>query len=120
MYPKKDTYHLRKVVTRQDTAPDGSSGYAYLFKKNPLTISDGQHIGRFWPAEYDEAQDCFIVTGNGRQMKNGEVVQEFHVQTGIDFAQGDNLLTWRNIIADTFKIDYQEAMLIAIDCIKRV
>ena len=79
--PQTKPYHLRHVVKSDGTTPAGSSGFAYLFARTHygLTVSDATAVGRFWPAEYDEANNRYVVTGPGQQMKDGYIVETFEI-----------------------------------------
>jgi hypothetical protein len=72
---------IRRVWNEQGKIPAGSSGYAYAFQ---YELSDSRYVGRFWGSfHYDEANDAWIVTGAGRQYRNGQTVLIFPPQANM-------------------------------------
>jgi hypothetical protein len=75
---------LRKIIDANGNTPPGSTGWGYCQFFSPIRINDGGFTGRMWPAQFDEKQDAWIVTGDGYQLAEGKVVETFPLEAPHD------------------------------------
>ena len=79
IHPNGYTLDLERVVTAEGATPPGCSGWGYCMDHdaNGPLIADAMTVGCRWPARWDRRHRCWIVTGAGWRMDNGEVVERF-------------------------------------------
>jgi len=70
---------LRALVNERGETPVGSCGWGHycMMRDGVLHVADGGTIGRLWPARFDRTGNRWIITGDGYQFRNGQVIEIF-------------------------------------------